>query len=417
MINLETKKLVIEGGYRLEGEVKISGAKNSALPLITASLIVDSDVVLKNIPAILDVYKMCELLEYIGSKVTFKVNVLHLTPILKKPELLTPLTQSVRYSINLLGPLLLKFGYAKMSLPGGCKIGTRKIVSHILGLERLGAKIIINIEDEIIEAEAKQLRGNVMTLEFPSVSATEHIMVTASLAKGTTIIQNVAKEPEIIDLANFLNSMGARIKGAGTNTVKIEGVNELNGVEYSIMPDRIETGTFMLVAAVTKGDVLIEETCPNYLSAFIEKLRAMGVEIRVKGGSVHVKMSKRPRAIEITTGVYPGFPTDFQPQTSAVLCLAEGRSFVRDSIFSERFSHIGGLKKMGAKIEVINNTAVIDGVEKLISSEVEALDIRAGAALLLAALSAEGETIIHNAYQIYRGYEEIDKKLKKSEPT
>ncbi len=381
------------------------------MPILAASLMTDEAITLNNVPNVIDIHNMFEILRNIGANVNANKNTVRINTSNSRPELGTPLARTIRYSINMLGPLLLRHGYAVIPLPGGCRLGIRKINSHISGLEKLGAQLDIDLKNCVIKASCTRLKGAEINFEYPSVSATEHIMSTATLAEGSTILYNAAKEPEIVDLAVFLNSMGAKIRGAGTETIHITGVKDLKGLTYSVMPDRIETGTFIIAAAMTKGEISIVNACIDHLEAFIDVARAIGIEVNVKKTSVKAKMSRRANPCNITTDVYPYFPTDLQPPISALLSIANGTSLVKDNIFPERFSHVKGLCKMGAKIKVASNTSTINGVESLFGAEIDAPDIRAGITALLGALNAEGETIITDTNQIDRGYENVHTKL------
>jgi len=407
------ERFKVTGGKKLEGRVDISGAKNAALPILAASLLTGEEVILENVPNILDVHSMCRLLNSIGCRSFTTDHVTHLYASSSTSEIISPLAQSVRYSINLLGPLLSTHGSATISLPGGCKIGTRKIDSHLTGLQALGATVHVDVEHEVIKAEAEKLMGTKITLEFPSVSATEHILSTSCRAEGKTIIQNVAKEPEIVDLANFLNSMGAKIKGAGTDVIKVEGVSGLNGTKYAIIPDRIEAGTYMVAATITKGDITIQTVIPRHLQAVIEKLSDIGSHVEVSENAIQISTKERCKATNVLTGVYPSFPTDMQPIITPLLTMAKGVSTITENLYESRFAHIPEIRKMGAKIDVKERTAILKGTKILKSAKLTAHDIRCGAAVVLAALAAEGTSEINNVHQIDRGYQRIEEKLKR----
>lgn len=406
------KKLIVKGGKRLEGTIRISGAKNAALPMIAAALLTKEEVILNNVPSLQDVQMMAELARgSTGAKIRFENNTMRLrSHNLIEKEMPESLAGEIRTSLLMVGALLPRFGKVRVPLPGGCVIGTRKIDWHIIGLSVLGAEIEMN--ERYIEARTDGLCGADITLEFPSVGATENTMIAASVADGVSTIKNVAKEPEIVDLANFLNSMGAEIKGAGTDAIKINGVENLSGTNYSIIPDRINTGTYMVAAAITGGDVLLENTDLNLLESTVSKLREIGIEITETDEGVKVVAPDTVRAVDIVTEVYPGFPTDMQPIVTPLLALANGESRIRETIFDNRFNHVPELRKMGADIEIDGNTAVINGANRLKGAQVTASDLRAGAALVLAGLAAEGETVIDNVYQIDRGYEDIEGKLR-----
>ena len=406
------EKVVVYGGRRLRGSIEISGAKNAALPIMAASLLTKGEVVLHNPPRLGDVQVMAGLIRSIGGKIEFKNNTMRLKADKLRVQTLSDnsLVSQIRYSTHLLGALLPQFKEVKIPLPGGCKIGTRKLTSHILGLTKLGAKV--KVENGYIKASASELQGCHITLEYPSVGATENIMIAACLAIGNTTIENVAKEPETTDLANFLNSIGGEISGAGTDVIKIKGVNELCGTEYRIIPDRIETGTYMVAAAITQGDFLIKNANIGLLDSVVSKLREVGVKIEEVNKGLHVTSSDKFYPTDIVTEVYPGFPTDMQPIVTPLLSITGGESTVKETIFDNRFNHVPELIKMGADIKVNGNTLLISGVDHLEGAEVEALDIRSGGSLIVAGLIAKGKTTIHGADQILRGYEKPLEKLR-----
>jgi len=406
------EKIVVKGGRKLKGAINISGAKNAALPIVAASLLTKEEVILHNVPRLGDISLMIELIRSVGAKVDFKNNTIRI-----KVEKLTAKTLSdnalvskIRYSTHLIGALLPQLGEINIPFPGGCKIGTRKLDSHIKGLTGLGAKVIV--KDGHIKAKSDGLEGSHIVLEYPSVGGTENTMIAACLAKGTSVIENTAKEPEIVSLANFLNSMGADISGAGTGVITINGNNELSGTEYIIIPDRIETGTYMVAAAITNGDVLIKDTDLSLLESVVSKLREVGVEIEEVDDGMRVTSSDKFHPVDIVTEVYPGFPSDMQPIITPLLLLADGESTIKETIFDSRFNHVSELRKMGADIKVDGDTSFIKGASKLRGAEVKASDIRSGAALVLAGLAAEGETEIDQANQILRGYEDPLLKLR-----
>ena len=404
-------KLMINGGKPLEGTVKIGGAKNVALPIIAGSLLTKEEVTLNNVPSLQDVRMMAELARSIGAKIRFENNTMCIrSHKLVEKEMPESLAGEIRTSILMTGALLHRLGKVRVPLPGGCAIGTRKIDLHIIGLRALGAEI--DIRNCYIEAKTKGLSGADITLKFPSVGATENTMIATCLADGASTIRNSAKEPEIVDLANFLNSMGAEIKGAGTNTIKINGVENLGGTNYSIIPDRINTGTYMVAAAITHGDILIKNANLNLLESVVVKLHEAGVEIGKTGDGVRVTTPNKIKPIDIITEVYPGFPTDLQPIITPLLALVDGESTLKETIYDNRFTHVPGLRKMGANIEVNGDTAIVTGVKELKGARVTAPDIRAGAALVLAGLVARGKTEINNVYQIDRGYAIIEGKLR-----
>ncbi|OEU41448.1 UDP-N-acetylglucosamine 1-carboxyvinyltransferase [Methanosarcina sp. Ant1] len=404
-------QFVIQGGNRLEGTIKINGAKNAVLPILVASLLTQEMVILNNVPYLKDILVMNKLLQKCGAKIILEDNIIQIkSNILKKIELPETTVSKISTSILLVGALLKQYPKVTIPVPGGCNIGTRELDIHIKGLVALGANICI--KDGFIIAEAdKRLKGTNITFKFPSVGATHHIIIAACLADGETIINNAAKEPEVVDLANFLNSMGADIKGAGTDIIRIVGVEMLNGTTYSIMSDRITTGTYMIAAAVTGGSIQLNNTKMNILQSVAEKLREIGVKVTENNEGIRVISSGEIRPVEIITEVYPGFPTDMQPVITPLLAIADGESRIQENIFNNRFTHMYELKKMGANIKVDKGIAIVNGVNRLIGSQVTALDLRTGAALILAGLNARGKTIINNAYQIERGYESIGNTL------
>lgn len=407
------EKLVIRGGKKLEGIVKISGAKNAALKIMAASILSDDKVILKNVPRIKDVFVMAKVLEELGMKVDFNGSRgLIIAPANSlKHEAPYELVNQMRASIIVLGPLLAKVGKAYVALPGGCNIGLRKIDFHLRGLEKMGAKI--RLEHGFIEAEADVLRGTEIDFNFPSVGATENILMAAVKAKGTTIIKNAAREPEILDLIYFLKQMGAKIKGAGTSTLVIEGVDKLrSSQEYSVVSDRIEAGTFMVAAALTGGNILIQNAPMNFMGMIIDKLTEAGVTIDETGEGLRVFRKGEIKAIDISTLPYPGFPTDMQAQMMILLSIAKGASIITENVFEDRFMLVDELDRMGANIRVQGPHAVIKGVDGFIGSPVRATDLRGGAALVLAGLAAEGVTEIMDVFHIDRGYENLEAKLK-----
>lgn len=400
-------RLIIEGGNRLKGTIEIKGAKNAALPILVGSLLTTEKVSLYNVPFVKDILIMNKLANKCGAKINFEKNALHIkSDGLKETVLSGMLVNQISSSFLLVGVFLNRFHKVKISKSGGCSIGERKLDYHINGLAALGANIYT--KDGYIIAEAnKGLSGTDITFEFPSVGATHHIMIAACLASGETIIKNAAKEPEVVDLANFLNSMGANIKGAGTSIISINGVEKLNGTTYSLMPDRISTGTYMIAAAVTKGNIQLRNTNIEFLKNCIEKLCDIGVEIMETDEGVLINGTDKVKHIDIITDVYPGFPTDMQPIITPLLAIADGESIIQENIFTNRFNHMSELLKMGADIKIDGNFAIINGVDRLKGSQVTANDLRAGAALVLAGLNARGRTVIDNSHQIDRGYENI----------
>lgn len=406
------ERLIVKGGNRLVGTVKTSGAKNAVLPIIAASILGTSPSRLDEIPALEDVRTICAVLECLGIKVDASAP--HMLKIdsreITSCEAPYELVRSMRASFLVMGPLLARKGYARISQPGGCAIGTRPIDLHLKGFEALGVKI--EQGHGYIEASAPDgMTGANIYLDFPSVGATENIMMAAAMANGTTVLENPAEEPEIVDLANYLNQMGARVRGAGTNVITIEGVSELHGVQHSVIPDRIEAGTYMIAAAMTGGDVIIENVLPEHQKPLIAKLREAGALVEEDIDRIHVVGSGRLKAVDIKTLPYPGFPTDMQAQMMAMLSVAEGRSKITETVFENRFMHVVELNRMGANITTEGRSAVITGPARLTGCTVRATDLRAGAAMILAGLVAEGATEICDIYHIDRGYEEIAAKL------
>ena len=405
------EKLFIQGGRRLSGTVKISGAKNAVLPVIAASLLASTPSVIEEIPDLDDVTTITEVLQYLGLNTRREPGRLFIDSTgIKSCEASYELVRKMRASFLVMGPLLSRFQEARISQPGGCAIGTRPIDLHLKGFEALGAEIIQG--HGFIEARApKGLQGAKVYLDFPSVGATENIMMAASLANGRTIIENAAQEPEIVDLANYLNAMGANVRGAGTNAIRIEGVKNLTGTTYAVIPDRIEAGTYMVAAAITGGDVLLKNVLYEHLKPLVAKLKDAGVAIEQDVDQMRVTASGGLRAVDIKTLPYPGFPTDMQAQFMALMSVADGSSVVSETVFENRFMHVDELKRMGANIRVDGRIAMLDGVKKLTGCPVTATDLRAGAALVLAGLAAEGQTEIGSVYHIDRGYDRIVDKL------
>ena len=405
-------KLIITGGKPLKGEIRISGAKNAALPIIVSTLLSDDPVLIRNIPHLHDITTTMELLGRMGVSLTMdekmdvEVNPSTINSYVAPYELV----KTMRASILVLGPLLARFGEAEVSLPGGCAIGARPVNLHIHGLELMGADI--SVEDGYIKAKCKRLQGAKIVLDVVTVTGTENLMMAACLAEGTTILENAAREPEVVDLANCLNAMGAKVSGAGTDTITIEGVERMHGTTYDICPDRIETGTYLVAAAVTGGSVKLKDTDPTLLDAVLSKLEEAGAEIETGEDWISLDMKgKRAKAIDVRTAPYPAFPTDMQAQFSILNAVAEGSSSITETIFENRFMHVQELKRMGADIEVNGNTALIKGIEKLKCAPVMATDLRASASLVIAGLVAEGETMVERIYHIDRGYECIEEKL------
>ena len=408
------EKLVVKGGNRLVGTVKTSGAKNAVLPIIAASILGTTPSRLDEVPMLEDVHTISEVLKCLGLSVECspEKNVLDIdSTSITSYEAPYELVRTMRASFLVMGPLLARIGKARISMPGGCAIGARPIDIHLKGFEALGVKI--EQGHGYIEASAPEgLKGTSIYFDFPSVGATENIMMAASLAEGTTILENVAEEPEIVDLANYLNKMGAKIRGAGTDTIRIEGVDKLHGADYTIIPDRIEAGTYMIAAAMTGGDVVVENVLPEHQKPLIAKLREAGAVVEEDIDKVRVIGQNPLKAVSIKTLPYPGFPTDMQAQMMAMMVIAEGRSKVTETVFENRFMHVVELNRMGAQISTEGRSAVIDGPCKLTGCDVRATDLRAGAAMILAGLVAEGTTRIGDLHHIDRGYENIVAKLK-----
>ena len=405
-------KLIITGGTRLDGEIRISGAKNAALPIIMGTLLVNEPVKIRNIPHLNDITTTMELLGRMGVSITMdeKMSVEVDASTIDKYVAPYDLVKTMRASILVLGPLLARHGYAEVSLPGGCAIGSRPVNLHIHGLELMGADIVV--ENGYIKAKAKRLKGAKIVFDIITVTGTENLMMAATLADGITTLENAAKEPEVVDLANFLNSMGAKITGIGTDVITIEGVENLHGTTYKVLPDRIETGTFMVAAAVTGGRVKLKDTEPKYLDAITSKLEEAGATVTAGKDWIEVDMKgQRAKAINIRTAPYPAFPTDMQAQFSILNALADGTSTITETVFENRFMHVQELQRMGANIELQGNTAITVGVEKLTGAPVMATDLRASASLVIAGLVAEGETVVERIYHIDRGYECIEEKL------
>jgi UDP-N-acetylglucosamine 1-carboxyvinyltransferase len=406
-------KIIVEKSPPLRGRVRVSGAKNSVLPILAATLLSRDKCILEDIPDLMDVDVLCELLTTLGADVKkAKPSEVEIySKNIDNNEVPYSLTGKMRASFLVMGPLLARVGSIRISLPGGCAIGSRPIDLHLKGFEALGAKI--NIGSGFIQAKAERLKGTTIYLDFPSVGATENIMMAATLAEGQTIIENAAEEPEIVDLANFLNKIGGKVIGAGTDTIRIDGVKELRGGRHRVIPDRIEAGTFMVGAAMSKGDIIIENVVNFHLHPLVAKLREAGVHIEeVEDEVIRVVGPDEIKKIDIKTMPYPGFPTDMQAQMMAMLSLAKGTSMIVETVFENRFMHVDELRKMGANIRIDRRTAIIEGKNFLSGARVNATDLRAGAALVLAGIVAEGKTIIDNIYHIDRGYDHIEDKLK-----
>ena len=406
------EQYIIKGGTPLVGEVEIGGAKNAALPILAAAIMTDETVLIDNLPDVNDINVLLDAIEGIGATVqrvdrhTVRIN----GSGVKDDDIEYDQIKKIRASYYFIGALLGKCKRAAVALPGGCSIGSRPIDQHLKGFRALGAEI--EIEQGKIVAETEELKGTHIYFDVVSVGATINVMMAATMATGTTILENVAKEPHVVDIANFLNSMGANIRGAGTNVIKIKGVERLHKTEYSIIPDQIEAGTFMFAAAATKGDVVVKNVIPKHLEATVSKLLDIGCEVTEYDDAVRVVAKKRLKSTQVKTLVYPGYPTDMQPQIGVTLALCEGTSIITESIFENRFKYLDELARMGAIVRVEVNTAVIEGVEKLTPACVSAPDLRAGAALCIAGLATEGITIVDDIVYIQRGYERFEEKLR-----
>ena len=406
------EKLKVTGGYRLKGEVKASGAKNAALPILAASLLTADDLVLNNVPHLSDIRTMGKLLSGLGMVVereeqseTVRLNAKSLTTLTAPYELV----KTMRASIVTLGPMLARFGEARVSLPGGCAIGARPVDQHIKGLQTLGAEVVI--DHGYVVAKAKRLKGAHIVTDMATVTGTENLLMAATLAEGTTVIENAAREPEVVDLANCLTAMGAKIRGAGTPVIEIEGVSSLHGATHSVLPDRIETGSFLVAALMTRGDVTVTHAAPHTLDIVLDKLREAGAQIETGEDWIRVSIDKRPKAVSVRTVPHPGFPTDMQAQFMALDTIAEGTGRITETIFENRFMHVPELQRLGANITVDGHTAVVTGVEELSGANVMATDLRASASLVIAGLVAKGETIVDRIYHLDRGYDHMEVKL------
>ncbi len=414
------EKLLVETSPRLTGSVRVSGAKNASLPILAASLLGTEDIILEDVPNLKDVEVMCEVLKALGSKVekyddgTILIN----SKDVNNYETSYDLMNKMRASFLVMGPLLTRLGKAKNSLPGGCAIGTRPIDLHLKGFRALGANVEelagdISSMESYIMVSTDRLQGGRIYLDFPSVGATENIMMAAVMAEGETVIENAAMEPEIVDLSNFLRKLGGNIKGAGTSTITIKGVDKLGGARHQIIPDRIEAGTFMVAAAITNGDIVVENVIPNHLKPITAKLTEAGCEVIINDEDIRVIGTPKLKSIDIKTLPYPGFPTDMQAQFIALMTKCEGINVAIETVFENRFMHVGEFKKMGADITIDGRSAIINGNAPLHGAEVNATDLRSGASLILAGLVAEGTTTINNLYHIDRGYENIEEKFRK----
>ncbi len=405
-------KLIISGGTCLNGDVRISGAKNATLPILAATLLADGVMRVGNVPHLQDVTTTMELLGRMGVDLTLdeqmaiEIN----AGTINKFHAPYELVRTMRASILVLGPLLARFGRAEVSLPGGCAIGSRPVNLHIDGLRKLGADI--KVENGYIHAQASRLSGANIVMDLVTVTGTENIMMAATLAKGTTVIENAAREPEVVDLANCLNCMGAKVSGAGTDKITIEGVDSLKGAHYDVLPDRIETGTFLVAAAVSGGHIKVRDTNPDLLDSVIDKLRESGADITIGEDWIELDMhGEKPGAVDIHTAPYPAFPTDMQAQFTVLNAVSTGTATIREAVFENRFMHVQELQRMGANIRVEGNTAIVKGVDKLTAAPVMATDLRASACLVIASLIAEGDTVIDRIYHIDRGYDRIEEKL------
>jgi UDP-N-acetylglucosamine 1-carboxyvinyltransferase len=407
------EKIIVRGGQRLNGTVKVEGAKNAVLPVLAATLLAsEGKSIIKNVPTLSDVYTINEVLRYLNADVEFKNNQV-VVDASKELKVEAPFeyVRKMRASVLVMGSLLARNGRARVALPGGCAIGSRPIDQHLKGFEAMGAKV--KVGNGFIEAEATngRLHGAKIYLDFPSVGATENIMMAACLAKGTTIIENVAKEPEIVDLANFLNSMGANVRGAGTATIRIEGVDRMYGVEHDIIPDRIEAGTFMVAAAITQGNVLVKGAVPEHLSSLVAKMEEMGVMIIEEEDGLRVIGPEKLKAVDIKTMPHPGFPTDMQSQMMALLLRAQGTSMITETVFENRFMHVEEFRRMNADIKIEGRSVILSGPSDLQGAEVSATDLRAAAALILTGLVADGVTRVTELKHLDRGYVDFHKKL------
>lgn len=403
-------KLLIEGGFRLSGEVAISGAKNAALPILCAALLTAEPVTFTNVPQLKDIGTLLDLLGQMGVKVSIDGG----TATLEAADLNNPvapyeMVKTMRASILVLGPLVARCGEARVSLPGGCAIGARPVDQHIKGLQAMGAEV--TVEHGYVHARVPRLKGARLFTDMVTVTGTENLMMAACLADGETVIENAAREPEIVDLANCLVAMGARISGAGTDVIRIQGVERLHGATHRIMPDRIETGTYLCAAAVTGGDVRLTGTSAAYLDAVVDKLMDAGCEVETERDAIRLKAPQRLQAVNLRTSPYPAFPTDMQAQFMALNCVADGVAMIRETIFENRFMHAVELQRLGADIRIDGNTAVVKGVERLQGAAVMATDLRASASLVIAGLIADGETTIERIYHLDRGYERLEEKL------
>lgn len=405
-------KFLIEGQQRLSGTLRINGAKNSALKLMVATLLGQGEFILENVPRIADVYTMAGVLEAVGAKVDFEAQRMKLEVSSVGGHTPADLVKSMRASVQVLGPLLARLGWVEVALPGGCAIGPRPLDIHLSGLKQMGATI--EIQGDLLVAKAKtRLQGAEIKLRYPSVGATENIMMAATLAEGETVIKNAAREPEIVDIQEFLNAMGAKVQGAGSAVIRIEGVDELGNTDYSVMPDRIEAGTYLLALLMTRGEGTLENVIPEHLKPLLDMILAMGASLEIGANKISLLAPQELRPFQLATSPYPGFPTDLQPQMVAAAIQARGVSELVETVFDQRFGYIKELKKLGAQIEQRDHSVLIHGPTKLRGTQLMAGDLRAGAALVLAALAAEGQSVITGSEYIDRGYESIEHRLGK----
>jgi len=404
-------RIVITGGIPLHGEVQVSGAKNSALPLLASTILGGERCVLTNVPRVVDVMTMGKLLRMLGASVVHEGNrAVVRADVIHSTQAPYDLVKTMRASVLVLGPLLARWGEAIVSMPGGCAIGSRPVNLHLAGLAKLGAEV--SIEHGYIRAKAKRLKGARIYCDTTTVTGTENLMMAASLAQGTTVIENAAKEPEIVDLANFLVKRGARITGAGTDVITVEGVRELRGSDHEVIPDRIEAGTHLVAGAITKGSVTVNQCRPDHLEALLIKLREAGATVHIEKERVELSVEKRLKSVDIRTLPFPGFPTDMQAQMVALMTVSEGTSVITETVFESRFMHVEELWRMGADIKIEGNRAVVTGPTRLAGAPVMASDLRASAGLILAGLAAEGVTEVLRVYHLDRGYERIEEKLR-----
>ena len=405
-------KFLIQGGNSLYGAIKISGAKNACLPLMAASLLVKGKIAITNVPNLRDTRTMKKLLEIIGAEVTFENGVMEIDATnANNPEAPYELVKTMRASFYALGPLTARFGRAKISLPGGCAWGPRPVDLHLKGIEKLGGKV--TLDEGYINIETAGLKGALLHLDISSVGATGNLLMASVLAEGETVIENAAREPEIVCLIDFLNQMGADIDGRETNVLRINGVGELKPVEFEVIPDRIEAGTYLLTAAAVGGDVLVDGLDPNHLKAVTDKMLEAGANIEINDNSIRVTSTDQLRATDVTTDIYPGYPTDMQAQWIALMATARGRCVVTDRVYEDRFTHVPELVRLGIDVKLKGNSAVVNGVEKLKGAPIMSTDIRASASMVIAALMAEGRTELHRIYHLDRGYEDLENKLRR----